>query len=88
MLGSDSVEQILIYYPEMKMQKADGKEETEFANKYFIMHKKATEKTAMEKEKYMHSIVICSSLNCSYCCCVSLLCLQFMITCYTGTVYT
>lgn len=55
MLGSDSVEQILIYYPEMKMQKADGKEETEFANKYFIMHKKATEKTAMEKEKYMHS---------------------------------
>lgn len=73
----------------MKMQKADGKEETEFANKYFIMHKKATEKTAMEKEKYMHSIVICSSLNFSCCLnCMSLLCLQFMITCYTGTVYT
>ena len=62
MLGNDSVEQILIYYPEMKMQKADGKEETEFANKYFIMHKKAAEKAAMEKEKYVHIIVIFLSL--------------------------
>ncbi|XP_068721051.1 prostaglandin E synthase 2-like [Montipora capricornis] len=51
MLGQDSVEQILIYYPEIKMQKADGKEEKEYANKYFIMHKGAIDKDSTEREK-------------------------------------
>ncbi|XP_068691923.1 prostaglandin E synthase 2-like [Montipora foliosa] len=49
MLGQDSVEQILIYYPEIKMQKADGKEEKEYANKYFI--KSAIDKDSTEREK-------------------------------------
>ncbi|XP_015767377.1 PREDICTED: prostaglandin E synthase 2-like [Acropora digitifera] len=51
LLGQDSVEQILIYYPEIKMQKADGKEEMEFANKYFIMHKGSIDKESTEREK-------------------------------------
>jgi len=51
MLGQDSIEQLLVYYPEMKMQGADGKEVTEFANRYFIMYKEAIEKKSMEKEK-------------------------------------
>lgn len=51
MLGRDSLEKILIYYPEMKMQTADGKEETEYANRYFIMHKEAVDKGTAEKEK-------------------------------------
>lgn len=51
MLGQDSVEQMLVYYPEMTMQGDDGKEKTEYANKYFIMHKEAVDKKLMEREK-------------------------------------
>ena len=52
MLGQDSIEQILGYYPEMTMQGADGKEEKEYVNRYFIMHKVATDKKSMDREKY------------------------------------
>ena len=51
MLGRDSLEQILNYYPEMKMQDSDGKEKTEYANRYFIMYKESIDKKSMEREK-------------------------------------
>ena len=51
MLGRDSLEQILNYYPEMKMQGPDGKEKTEYTNSYFIMYKEAIDKESMKKEK-------------------------------------
>lgn len=51
MLGQDSLEQILNYYPEMKMQDSDGKEKTEYANRYFIMYNESIDKKSMEKEK-------------------------------------
>ena len=51
MLGRDSLEQILVCYPEITMQASDGKEVTEYANRYFIMYKEAIDKKSMEKEK-------------------------------------
>ncbi|KAL9987847.1 hypothetical protein ACROYT_G002219 [Oculina patagonica] len=51
MLGRDPLEQILNCYPEMKMKGSDGKEKTEYANRYFIMYKEAIDKQSMEKEK-------------------------------------
>ena len=58
MLGQDSVEQILVYYPEMTLQGDDGKEKTEYANKYFIMHKEAVDKKLMEREKLVKGIIM------------------------------
>lgn len=51
MLGRDSLEQILNYYPEVKMQGSDGKEKAEYANQYFIMYKESIDKPSMEKGK-------------------------------------
>ena len=51
MLGRDSLEQILNYYPEMTMEGSDGKEKLEYANRYFIMYKESIDKRSMEKEK-------------------------------------
>ena len=55
LLGHDSLEQILVYYPEMKMQDSEGKEIVEFANRYFIMRKEAVDKKSMERDKYVRS---------------------------------
>ena len=51
MLGRDSLEQILNYYPEITMQGSDGKEKTEYANQYFIMYRESLDKPSMEKGK-------------------------------------
>lgn len=51
MLGRDSLEQILNYYPEMTIQGSDGKEKTEYANQYFIMYRESLDKPSMEKGK-------------------------------------
>lgn len=52
MVGQDSIQQILVYYPEITTKGADGKEQTEYANRYFIMYKEqAIDKKSMEYEK-------------------------------------
>lgn len=53
MLGQDSLEQILNYYPEIVMKGSDGKEKTEYTNQYFIMYRESIDKPSMEKGKYV-----------------------------------